>query len=137
MSQFKPRTKPFPKHLRKPEPLLSDAEFVTRALAARRRVFAQAKVGMEVFSDREITSSSMQTLMNQVMARIRWMAEVELPPEPTEAVPFGKAEQTLAQEFIGVWDSVKWPVHKKPGPKYTRPTPGQAQAVRDAIWKAM
>ena len=68
--------------------------------------------------------------LNTMLARIRWMAKVEL----GGGCPIGKVERKVAREFLQVWD-MAMPGQGKPAREWKPMTADEGRAVSDAIGK--
>ena len=68
--------------------------------------------------------------LNTMLARIRWMAKVELGGD----CPIGKVEQQVAREFLQVWD-MAMPHQGKPAREWKPMTADEGRAVSSAIGK--
>ena len=68
--------------------------------------------------------------LSTMLARIRWMAKVELGGD----CPIGKVDQKVAREFLKVWDMAQ-PAQGKPAQKWKPMTAAEGRAVSDAIGK--
>ena len=68
--------------------------------------------------------------LNTMLARIRWMAKVEL----GGGCPIGKVEQQVAREFLQVWD-MAMPGPGKPAREWKPMTAGEGRSVSSVIGK--
>ena len=68
--------------------------------------------------------------LNTMLARIRWMAKVELGGE----CPIGKVEQQVAREFLEVWD-MAMPHQSKPAREWKPMTANEGRSVSSVIGK--
>ena len=68
--------------------------------------------------------------LTTMLARIRWMAKVELGGD----CPIGKVDRKVAREFLQVWDAVE-PPRGKPVQQWKPMTADEGRSVSDVIGK--
>ena len=68
--------------------------------------------------------------LTTMLARIRWMAKVELGGD----CPIGKVDQKVAREFLQVWDAAE-PMRGKPVQQWKPMTADEGRSVSDVIGK--
>ena len=106
----------------RPAPELRNGRLVEKILKLRTKPLPGTQVAEKMgFAKNRLTT---------MLARIRWMAKVEL----GGGCPIGKVEQKVAREFLQVWDAVE-PARGKPAQQWKPMTAGEGRAVSDAIGK--
>ena len=106
----------------RPAPELRSGRLVERILKLRTKPMAGAQVAEKMgFGKNRLTT---------MLARIRWMARVELGGE----CPIGKVDQEVAREFLQVWDMAK-AARAKPASQWKSMTRDEGRTVSNVIGK--
>ena len=106
----------------RPAPELRNGRLVERILKLRTKPMAGTQVAEKLgFAKNRLTT---------MLARIRWMARVELGGE----CPIGKVDQEVAKEFLQVWDMAE-AARAKPASQWTPMTKTEGRAVSNVIGK--
>ena len=106
----------------RPAPELRSGRLVERILKLRTKPMAGTQVAEKLgFAKNRLTT---------MLARIRWMARVELGGE----CPIGKVEQKVAKEFLQVWDMAEAP-RAKAASQWKPMTQSEGRAISNVIGK--
>ena len=106
----------------RPAPELRSGRLVERILKLRTKPMAGTQVAEKLgYGKNRLTT---------MLARIRWMARVELGGD----CPIGTVEQKVAREFLEVWDKAE-AARAKPASQWTPMTADEGRAVSNAIGK--